>query len=377
MPFQEMKKMNLRKKMIEAIENGQSVAEAAREAGVSRVTAYKWLRRAEQQGLDSLSEESRRPLESPRQAPQEAVEELLAAKARHPSFGAKKLCAWLQHQGRPLPFGVRTADRLLARHGLTTPQSPCPPPATTRFVAPQPNALWQCDFKGLGRPALGYLPLSVLDDNSRFALAFEPLPFQTAQAVFGVLWRLFGEVGLPQRLLSDNGPCFASTWAGGGPSQLEVKLWLLGIETTHGRPYHPQTQGKVERFHRTINFEAQSRGQSLRAPDVPSAAALYAPLVQLYNWERPHEELSMQTPGQVYSSSPRVRPATLPTHQVPEGALKRRVCAAGLVSWQGQRVRVGKALVGQWVEVEEHERQWLFRFANHVVTRLDKEEDKL
>ena len=83
----------------------------------------------------------------------------------------------------------------------------------------------------------------------------------------------------------------------------------------------------------------------------------------------------MQTPGQVYSSSPRVRPATLSAHYLPEGAPKRRVCAPGVVSWQGQRVRVGKALVGQWVE--EHERQWLFRFANHVVTRLDKEEDKL
>lgn len=377
MPFQEMKKMTSRKKMIQAIASGQSVAQAAREAGVSRVTAYQWLRRAGQQGLDALSEQSRRPLECPTQTPPQAVEALLAAKALHPSFGAKKLCAWLQNQGRPLPFCVRTADRLLARNGLTTQRSAAPPPATTRFVAPAPNALWQSDFKGLGRPALGYLPLSVLDDNSRFALAFEPLPFQTAEAVFEVLWRLFGEFGLPDRLLSDNGPCFASTWSGGGPSQLEVKLWLLGIETTHGRPYHPQTQGKVERFHRTINGEATSRGQSLRAPDVQSARVLYGPLVQSYNWVRPHEELEMKTPGEVYCASPRARPSTLPAHQVPEGVAKRRVCAAGLVSWQGEKVRVGKALVGQWVSVEEHEREWQFGFARHVVKRLAKSEEKL
>ena len=305
MPFQEMKKMSLRKKMIEAIENGQSVAEAAREAGCEpgdglQVVAPRPTTRARRV-------ERREPPPagvSPPNAPGGRRGVARGPKPCIQALAPRRGARGSNTRGAPLPFGVRTADRLLARHGLTTPQSASPPPATTRFVAPQPNALWQCDFKGLGRPALGYLPLSVLDDNSRFALAFEPLPFQTAHAVFEVLWRLFGEVGMPQRLLSDNGPCFASTWAGGGPSQLEVKLWLLGIETTHGRPYHPQTQGKVERFHRTINYEAQCRGQSLRAPDVPSAAALYASLVQLYNWERPHEELLMKTPGQVYSSSP-------------------------------------------------------------------------
>ena len=129
--------MTSRKKMIQAIENGQSVAQAAREAGVSRVTAYRWLHRAEEQGIEALSEQSRRPLECPTQTPQEAVEELLAAKALHPSFGAKKLCAWLQNQGRALPFCVRTADRLLARNGLTTQRAAAPSPATTRFVAPR------------------------------------------------------------------------------------------------------------------------------------------------------------------------------------------------------------------------------------------------
>ena len=109
-----------------------------------------------------------------------------------------------------------------------------------------------------------------------------------------------------------------------------------------GHPNHPRSalsspdSGQSRAFHRTINGEATSRGQSLRAPDVPSARVLYEPLVQSYNWVRPHEELEMKTPGQVYCASARARPSTLPAHQLPEGVAKRRVCAAGLVSWQGR-----------------------------------------
>lgn len=126
-----------------------------------------------------------------------------------------------------------------------------------RFERAECNQLWQLDFKAVhqsGQGRLGYWPLTVLDDCSRFCLRFEPLEYQRGGLVFEVLWALFGEVGLPEAILTDNGSCFSGTW-GGGPNNLEVKLWRLGIRTIQGRPYHPQTQGKVERFHRTVNEE--------------------------------------------------------------------------------------------------------------------------
>lgn len=378
MPFQEIQRMHSRKKMIQAIADGQSIAQAAREAGVSRPTAYTWLKRSHQEGFQSLHEHSRRPQRHPHQTPDEQAAPLLRAKAAHPGWGAKKLLWWLEQQGRPVPFCLRTADRILARAGLTNPRQAAAPAATVRFEQAAPNEMWQMDFKGLGKPSLGYLPLSVLDDHSRYVLAFEPLEHQTSEAVFEQLWRLFGEYGLPRRILSDNGPCFAGagkTGAGtsslhSGPSRLEVKLWLLGIDTTHGRPYHPQTQGKVERFHRTIAIEADSRGQSLRAPDVTCARRIYAPLVELYNWSRPHEALAMQTPGMVYSASQRPRPAQMPTHELPESALKRKVCASGKICFGGQLVRVGSGLAGQWVQVEEQEQGWVVRFAGKIIAQI-------
>lgn len=372
MPFQEVTRMHSRKQMIVAIQQGQSVAQAARAAGVSRPTAYHWLRQAQTQGLEHLHEGSRRPYTCPRTIPQSWVEPLLQAKATHPGWGAKKLLAYLAAKGQALPFCTRTAHRLLARHGLTQPRGSAPAAAPTRFVQERPNALWQLDFKSLGKPSLGYWPLSVLDDHSRFALAFEPLPRQDGEAVFGLLWRLFAEYGLPERMLSDNGSCFAGTWTQHGPSRLEVKLWLLGIATTHGRPYHPQTQGKVERFHRTMGEEASSRGLSLRAADVPRARAVYAPLRELYNWVRPHEELEMQVPGAVYAPSLRLRPERLPVHEMPATAIKRKVWPNGCVSWRGQVVRVGKGLAGEWVQVQEAEHEDVedvFVFAGVPVAR--------
>lgn len=371
--------MHSRKKMIKAIEEGQSVAQAAREAGVSRPTAYTWIARARSEGWESLHERSRRPRNCPHLTPAEQAAPLLAAKAAHPGWGAKKLLWYLEQRGQwagqPAPFCLRTADRILARAGLTQRHSATVPPEPVRFEHAVPNDLWQMDFKGLGKPGLGYLPLSVLDDHSRYVLAFEPLDRQDTGSVFEQLWRLFGEYGLPRRILSDNGPCFAGAGTRGawsGPCRLEVKLWLLGIETTHGRPYHPQTQGKVERFHRTIEAEASSRGLSLRAPDVPTARKVYPPLVELYNWQRPHEALAMQTPGLVYQASRRPRPAQMPAHELPEDAIKRKVCASGKICWRKQLVRVGSGLAGEWVQIEEQEHDWTVRFAEKIVARIEK-----
>ena len=369
MPFREVSKLQQRQQLVYRIRQGWRVSAAAREAGVSRVTAYKWLRRAEQEGLEQLAERSRKPGRSPRATAQELVRSVLGCKAKYPSFGAKKIVArlWPPRQATA-PVSVRTVDRLLQRAGLTQPGAPSSVPCQ-RFAREASNQLWQMDFKGLGKPKLGYWPLSVLDDHARFCLRFEPVATQTQAAVFAVLWQLFGEFGLPEAILTDNGSCFAGTW-GQSPSQLEIKLWLLGIRTTQGRPYHPQTQGKVERFHRTIAAELVALGEPLRQPDIDCARQVYPRAVHRYNWERPHEALALQVPGAVYQPSPRPRPAHLPAPQLPLGCPLRKVQPNGEVHYRGRVTRVSTALAGHTLAVQEDQEGFALRFANVEVGRL-------
>lgn len=355
MPFHEVSKMQQRKRMIHRVLHQQcSISQAAQEAGVSRMTVYAWLAKAQRDGLEHLAEASRRPQHSPAATDATLVAVVLACKQRFPAWGAKKIHSHLWPEPAQAPVARRTVDRILARNGQTQPRTAPASAAVQRFERATSNELWQMDFKGMGKPRHCYAPLSILDDCSRFCLRFEPLTHQTEALVWQVLWKLFGEVGLPDAILTDNGSCFCGTW-GDGPSQLEAKLWRLGIRTAQGRPYHPQTQGKVERFHRTIGEELAARGVALRQADCAMARAAYAPALHSYNWERPHEALAMQVPGALYVPSRRVRPTCLPEHELPESAVKRKVSSDGKINYRGRVARVGKGLHGQTVEIRENE----------------------
>ena len=134
---------------------------------------------------------------------------------------------------------------------------------------------------------------------------------------------------------------------------MEVRLWLLGVRTIHGRRRHPQTQGKVERLHRTLNTESPV---PLRQMTLAEAREVLPEVVRIYNWERPHKALGLWTPGEIYTPSPRPRPDRLPLHELPESAIKRKVDASGLVSYRGQAYRAGRGLVGEHIEIREDEK---------------------
>lgn len=364
MPFQEWTKMELRSWMVRQVVSGElSISDAARQYGVSRNTVKLWLARANHSLDTALSERSRRPHTSPRQTDPAIVAKLLALKVERPVWGAKKLVAKLWPDSPPI--SVRTADRILERHGLVQSRQEVLP--LQRFERETPNELWQMDFKGLGRNNPGYSPLTVLDDCTRYCLAFEPLKSHGAVQIFKVLWELFGQYGLPEAILSDNEPCFAEI-SRIGPSWLEARLWLLGIRTLHGRAFHPQTQGKVERFHGTAQREV---GRALWQPDIAKAKQVLDHFVQDYNYERPHESLDMQVPGSVYQSSARRRPARMPQHQLSEGAIARSVDSSGRFSFEGTIYRAGRGLVGQQVELREDDAGFAVYFAQRAFMRID------
>lgn len=335
--------MDIRKRAaLRVVEGGVSIAEAARESGLSWPTVKLWVTRAREQGVASLAEKSRRPKTIPGQVSEDVVKAVLALKEKRPFWGALKI-AYTLWGDEPIVC-VRTVDRILKRNNLVRPRGKAQP-AIIRYERPSCNELWQIDFKGLGSPRIGYSPFSIIDDHSRFCLAFDPVPSHTSEAVWQVLWRVFQTYGLPEMILSDNEPCFHTSF-GAGPSLVEARLWLLGIHTTHCRPAHPQTQGKVERFHRTVQDEL---GDALRQPEMSSAAAVYGPYVNYYNWERPHQSLGQKFPGSVYERSPRLRPSTLPVHQ-PQG-VTRLICSSGKFCYQAKRYRAGIGLARELIDI--------------------------
>ncbi len=351
MGFKETTKMDGRRELARQVLSGaKSMTEACKDAGVSRPTGYRWVRRAQEMGITGMKERSRRPHHSPRATPPEVVAEILALKAEWPKWGAETLWGkrWPEHKGMKAPVCVRTGDRILARHGLVEKRKP-PPAKVGSFEKSACNEMCQMDFKGMGQEPHPYEPLTVIDDRSRFCLAFEPLPDEGWEGIWETLWAVFGEYGLPESILSDNGDCFHSVRSR-GPSRLEARLWLLGVRTIHGRSRHPQTQGKVERLHRTMNTETPI---PLREMTLAQAREVLPEVVRIYNWERPHQALGLRTPGEVYTPSPRQRPERLPVHELPESAIKRKVDCVGLISYRGRRYRAGRGLAGEHIEVRE------------------------
>lgn len=323
---------------------GASIAGTAREFGVSRQTAHLWVSRA--RSLESLAELdvfSRRPHRSPRASPDELREQVLSIAIDRPSWGGRKIHAALWPDG-DAPVCSRTVERILAS-SLQARQLGEPSVSVGRFERATCNELWQADFKGLGVNPPRFRILSVIDDRSRFVIALRVVPRATNLVIYDAFWDIFGQRGLPEALLTDNEACFHTTGSR-GPSYLEARLWRLGIATPHGRPRHPQTQGKVERFHGTMQ---QDLGKQLKERDPERMQRLLDAFREDYNWARPHEALDNRIPGAVYSPSLKLRPEQLPEPTHPQGAEIRRVDDNGRFKKQGVFYQIGVGLAREHV----------------------------
>jgi transposase InsO family protein len=353
-----------RKLAYDVLEGGLSLSEACRSARVTRKTGRKWVVRAREQGLDGMSELSRAPHRMPDRTPEAVETALVGLRERYPYWGPRKLTVLLQkEQGIELP--VRTAERILSRRGLTRPHSSRPEPV--HFERDSCGALLQMDFKGLPR-STPYALLTVLDDHARFCLGFGPVPDKTGASVRGFLWDLFGSHGLPDSMLMDNGDCWG-TVRGWSPTAFEAWLMLLGIKPVHGRPHHPQTQGKVERFHLTAQIEI---GASLFDPDVRKAEAACRVFVDRYNWVRPHDSLALEVPGTRYAPFPRRRPDALPEPQGLPGDLVRKVQDNGCISYKQTEYKVGRGLIAQRVHLREEPAGMRVYFNNFPLAYLSE-----
>lgn len=343
MPWQEVSTMALREEfvMLASVE-GANRAELCRRFGISRKTGYKWLER--DRGVHTrLSDESRRPHHSPWRTQQAIEQAILALRDAHPAWGARKLRRRFQdlgHSGLPAPS---TVQAILKRHGRIDIAQSSKHQAWQRFEHAQPNALWQMDFKG--HFALGATrchPLTVLDDHSRFNLCLRACTDERGSTVQSHLTHIFQRYGLPQRIAVDNGSPWGDTL---GSPYTPLVAWLirLGVSVSHSRPYHPQTLGKDERFHRTLKAEVIDR-QSFA--DLDAAQQRFDRWRYTYNFERPHEAIGMQIPAARYMPSPRSLPQTLPPIEYSARDIVRRVQQHGMLSYAGRRLRISKAFIG-------------------------------
>jgi transposase InsO family protein len=266
---------------------------------------------------------------------------------------------------------VSTITAILHRHGQIRPRGPSAQGPFQRFVAPAPNQLWQMDFKGHFALQVDRChPLTVLDDHSRFAVGLEACADERTPTVQARLQAIFTRYGLPERMLMDNGPPWGSSTLGRW-TPLTVWLARLGIGISHGRPYHPQTQGKDERFHRTLVEEVLSRQVLL---DLAHSQCAFDTWRDTYNLVRPHEALNMRPPARSYQPSPRPLPATLPEITYWPGDHTRKVQSPGVISFRGRLVPVSDAFIGQPVAVRPTEADglWDIYFCAEKIATLDE-----
>jgi transposase InsO family protein len=371
MPFKEFSIMSRREELCRLADlPGANLSELSRRFGVSRTTAYEWLGRYRAGGEAGLYDRSRRPKFSPSKTSAALEARVLALREEAPCWGGRKLRRLLQDEGVvPVP-SASTITEILRRHGKLDGPRAGQQWDFIRFEYPEPNDLWQMDFKGHFALGQGRChPLTVIDDHSRFALAVGACADERTGTVAGRLERLFKERGLPRVILADNG----SPWGTCGPERHTVlTVWLLdlGIRVSHGRPYHPQTQGKDERFHRTLKQELLDR--EIFA-DLDAAQARFDAWREIYNRKRPHQALDYATPASRYQDSPRKMPETIAPPDYETQAQVRKVDDHGRILFKGHRIRCSKAFKGKSVALRATDTDGLFDlcYRRHVLAQVD------
>jgi len=343
----------------------ESLAALCREYEISRPTGYLWWQRYQQVGsVNGLAEHSRRPKHSPQRTGQEIEAEVLALRDEK-GWGGPKIAHVLA--GRGLKVAPATAQRILKRAGRVV--KPKVDKTWTRFAREQCNELAQMDFKGeYTLAAEKCYPLSLLDDCSRYLHGLWPLRSTAGLGVKQSLEGQFREHGVPLSILVDHGtPWFSTTNAHG---LTWVAVWLLkqGVVLRYSGVGHPQTQGKVERFHQTLKARTRHRG----APTTMGEWERWAQEFRReYNHERPHEALGMRTPGEVYQAvNLRVYQEQPPEWEYSGGTVKR-LNTQGQLYYRQQTYFVSEALATERVQVDELDDKLLVTFRHMTVREIE------
>jgi len=350
---------------------GANMSELCKRFGISRDTGHRLLKRHAAEGREGLMDRSRRPHGSPTRTPASTEAEILRIRSEsNNAWGARKIARVMERNSFADVPALSTITEVLRRHGKLEERASKHRGAFVRFEREAPNELWQMDFKGHFALSRGRChPLTAIDDHSRYSLCLEACGDEQEKTVRERLTAIFRRYGLPFAMLMDNG----SPWGDPSGSRftlLTVWLMRLGISVSHGRPYHPQTQGKDERFHRSLREEVLD-GKSFC--NLSGCQAAFDRWRHIYNFERPHEALDLETPSSRYRPSVRSFPEKLADITYWPGDIVRKVDSDGFISLRNRILRIGKPFKRQPVAMRPTQTDGRYDvfFCDHQIGSID------
>lgn len=370
MPWKKVSMMDQRRELARlAMQEGANRRELFRRFGVHPGTGYKWIGRW--LASEELADRSRRPKTSPAQTEASIEAAVLWVRDEHPAWGARKIARCLERDGLTPP-AISTVHEILRRHGRIGERAGPSGQSYQRFEMEAPNLLWQMDFKGWIRLGNGVRchPLTVLDDHSRYSIGLEACVDEQGGTVRAHLEKMFRHYGLPDAFFVDNGTPWGDA-SGQSWTRFGVFLLKLDIRLLHSRPYHPQSRGKNERFHRSLKAEVFALNSFRDLKEVQRALDLWR---EVYNFERPHQALDQLVPASRYRPSPRTMPNRLPEAAYDEGEIVRIVpTTKAYIRFKGNLWKVPLAFAGERVAIRPLSTDGHFGifFASHQIATID------
>ena len=376
MPWKVTNRVSERLKFLARLQAGERMTDLCEEFGISRKAGYRLRDRFATLGVAALVDGSRAPKRVANRTSAEIRELLVTTRLQHPSWGPRKLRAWLlyKHQGLTLPAASTIGD-LLRREGLVEPRrmrrsTPAWTGGRSQPVAP--NQLWCADYKGefrLGNAQYCY-PLTITDRFSRMLLAcdgFESIATSSTRQAFEAVFR---EYGLPDAIRTDNGAPFASRGLH-GLSRLSAWWLRLGIRHERIEPAHPEQNGQHERMH--LDLKKQTTRPA--APNLLQQQERFDAFVHEYNHERPHEALGQTPPARHHLPSLRLFPERLPELIYPLHDRTSSLSPSGHVRLRGRDSSyfIASALGGEPVGLREvNDGLWLVSYADLDLGHIDE-----
>ena len=354
MPWKEETLVSLKEEFVKrALAKEQTFISLCSEFNITTKTGYALVDRFKKEGAPGLLPRSRRPLSSPSKINEDMENLILSTRTQQPTWGPRKILRYLQNKNIHNLPAISTISEVLKRNNCIAIEESLKRQKLIRFEREKPNDLWQIDFKGKFQllTKQSCYPLTMLDDHSRFSLAIKACKNEQFLPVKKHLTHTFEKYGLPTQINFDNG----NPW---GNSKLLVftslTVWLmrLGIRISHSRPRHPQTNGKLERFHRTLKEDLITR-YPLRS--FSHAQKKFDQWRHHYNNERPHEAIGMDVPVKRYQVSDRIMPSRISPIEYDSGSILRKVRGNGYISYRGTEYLVGEAFKNHHVRIDINE----------------------
>lgn len=372
MGWSEVSIVSLRREFVRLASGpGVNVRELCRRYGISPTTAYKWIERGAEES-ETYEDRSRRPLHSPAKTDAAMERKILEVRDAHPVWNARKIRRVLQNRGEHPP-AASTIGQVLKRNGRISGAASEAAQAWHRFEHPAPNDLSQIDFKGFIETGQGRCyPLTMLDDHSRFSQILKACTNERTETVRTHLIESFRRFGLPRQMSMDNGNPWGTPW---GDRHTHLTAWLirLGVRVSHARPLHPQTNGKEERFHRTLKAELLGTRWFSTLDELQREFDRWR---EVYNHERPHEAIGLEVPASRYVASKRSYPEELPPIVYDSTDVVRKVMSRGGIRFGGAEYYISKAFTGEHVALRPaaEDGVWNVFFCHERVATVDRRE---